>query len=171
MIAEACQDLGLQPVIFLGGRFEPDQYAHLPGKPLVTRYAPQIELLKRAKLAITHGGSNTVFEALAEGKPMIAIPLAHDQPAVAARLARLNIAEVLPAMRLSAKRLRVAMTKLLNNPRYREAAEEVQTKIRSIHGCERAVEIIEEALEKWADGRELARTTRNRLYDCSNALR
>jgi zeaxanthin glucosyltransferase len=160
MIADACQDLGLQLVISLGGRFRPDQFAHLPGKLLVTRYAPQIELLKRAKLVITHGGSNTVFEALREGKPMITSPLAHDQPAVAARLARLNIAEVIPVMRLSAKRIRAAVTKVLNDPRYREAAEEAQTKIRSIHGCERAVEAIEETLGKWDDGREPARRPR-----------
>jgi zeaxanthin glucosyltransferase len=157
MIAEACLDLGLQLVISLGGRFEPDQFAYLLGKPLVTRYAPQIELLKRAKLVITHGGSNTVFEALREGKPMIVIPLAHDQPAVAARLERLHIAEVIPVMRLSAKRIRAAVTKVLNDPRCREAAEEAQAKIRSIHGCERSVEIIEETLGRWADGLEPAR--------------
>jgi zeaxanthin glucosyltransferase len=171
LIAEACNDLGLQLVISLGGRFEPDQFAHLPGKPLVTRYAPQIELMKLAKLVITHGGSNTVFEALMEGKPMITIPLAHDQPAVAARLARLNIAEVLPVMRLSAKRLRVAVTKLLNDPRYRDAAQEAQRRIRSIHGSERAVEIIEEALEKWADGREPARRLRATDSSVAHALR
>ena len=92
----------------------------------MTRYAPQLELLKLAKIVITHGGPNTVFEALMEGKPMVAIPLAHDQPAVAARLARLGIAEVLPVMRLSAKRIRSAVTKVLNDPSYRDAAVKMQ---------------------------------------------
>jgi len=150
LIAEGCQDLGLQLVISLGGRFEPEQFADLPGQPLVTRFAPQLELLRIAKIVITHGGPNTVFEALMEGKPMIAIPLAHDQPAVAARLARLKIAEVLPVMRLSAKRIRTAVIKLLKDAGYRDAAVEMQTKLQSLHGVECAVEVIEAALARHA---------------------
>ena len=116
MIAEACQDLDLQLVISLGGRFDPDSFTDLPGNPVTTRYAPQLELLKLAQVVITHGGPNTVFESLMEGKPMVAIPLAHDQPAVSARLARLNIAEVLPVMRLSARRIRTAVKRVLQDP-------------------------------------------------------
>jgi MGT family glycosyltransferase len=149
LIAEGCQDLNLQLVISLGGRFEPELFADLPGQPLVTRYAPQLELLRIAEIVITHGGSNTVFEALMEGKPMIAIPLAHDQPAMAARLARLNIAEVLPVMRLSAERIRRAVTKLLKDRKYRDAAMKLQRSVRSIPGSMRAAEIIEEALERY----------------------
>jgi zeaxanthin glucosyltransferase len=148
MIAEACRDLDLQLVISLGGRFDPESFRNLPGDPLVTRYAPQLELLKLAKIVITHGGPNTVFEALMEGKPMVAIPLAHDQPAVAARLARLKIAEVLPVMRLSARRIRKAVAKLLSDPGYLHAAREMQTKLQSLRGLERAVEVIEQSLER-----------------------
>jgi MGT family glycosyltransferase len=148
MIAEACRDLDLQLVISLGGRFDPELFRDLPGNPLVTRYAPQLELLKLAKIVITHGGPNTVFEALMEGKPMVAIPLAHDQPAVAARLSRLKIAEVLPVMRLSAERIRKAVAKLLSDPSYFDAAIEMQTKLQSLRGLDRAVEVIEKSLER-----------------------
>src|ERR1700733_2373851 len=151
LIAEACQELDLQLVISLGGRLDPDILDGLPGQPLVVRYAPQLELLRRAEVVITHGGLNTVLEALMEGKPMIAIPMAHDQPAVAARLAWLKISEVLPVKRLSAKQLRVALVKILKNASYRDAAMEVQARIRSARGLERAVEVIEEALERFAD--------------------
>jgi zeaxanthin glucosyltransferase len=148
LIAEACKDFDLQLVISLGGRFDPAMFADLPGNPLVTRYAPQLHLLKLATLVITHGGPNTVFEALMEGKPMVAIPLAHDQPAIAARLARLGIAEVLPVMRLSAKKIHSAVTKLLNDPAYRDAAVTIQNTLRSLRGSERAVDLIEDALDK-----------------------
>lgn len=148
LIAEACKDLGHQLVISLGGRFDPDVFADLPGNPVVARFVPQPELLKRARIVITHGGPNTVFEALLEGKPMVAIPLAHDQPAVAARLERLGIAEVLPVMRLSAKQIRTAVTRLLDDPSYRDAALKIQTILHSLHGLDRAVELIEEALDR-----------------------
>ena len=148
LIAEACKDLDHQLVISLGGRLDPDRFADLPGNPVVTGYAPQLELLKLAEVVITHGGPNTVFEALMEGKPMVAIPLAYDQPAIAARLARLGIAEVLPIMRLSAKRIRSAVTSLLSESSYRNAAAKIQATLQSLHGLDRAVAVIEVALER-----------------------
>jgi len=154
LVAEACQDLDLQLVISLGGRFDPEMLPDLPGDPLVIKYAPQLDLLKLAKVVITHGGPNTVFEALMEGMPMVAIPLAHDQPAVAARLVRLGIAEVLPVMRLSATKIHRAVAKVLNDPSYRCAAVKMQTKLLSLHGLQRAADVIEERLLQYAVTRE-----------------
>jgi zeaxanthin glucosyltransferase len=147
LIAEACLDLYLQLIISLGGRFDPEQFADLPGRPLVVRFAPQLELLRLASLVITHGGSNTVFETLMEGKPMVAIPIAHDQPAIAARLARARAGVVLPIMRLSANRIRSAILTVLRDPAYRDAAATIQRTIRGLRGAEQAVNIIEDALQ------------------------
>lgn len=150
LIADACQNMERQLVISLGGRFDPSAFSNLPGNPLVVKYAPQVELLKLADLAITHGGPNTTFEALMAGKPMIAIPIAYDQPAIAARLERLGIAVVLPIMRLSADRIRTAVEEVLRNRCYHDAALEMQKKLRSLNGIERAAEIVEAGLEKYA---------------------
>lgn len=152
LIAAACVGLDTQLVISLGGRFDPELFSDLPGDPLMTKYAPQLDLLKIAKIVITHAGPNTVFETLREGKPMVAIPIAHDQPAIAFRLARLGLAEVLSIKGLSANRIRTAVTNVLNDPRYGNAAREIQVKIRSIRGCERAADIIERALNSYSSG-------------------
>jgi MGT family glycosyltransferase len=148
LIAEACQGLDIQLVISLGGRFDPEMFSNLPGNPLVAKYVPQLEVLRLAKMVITHGGPNTVFEALMEGKPMVAIPLAHDQPAVAARLQRLGIAEVLPVMMLSANKIHNSVTRVLNDPSYRDAAVKMQAQLRSLNGLQRAADVIEETLAK-----------------------
>jgi hypothetical protein len=150
LVAEACQHLDLQLVISLGGRFDPEMFSRSARQTTGDKYAPQLELLRLATIVITHGGPNTVFEALMEGKPMVAIPLAHDQPAVAARLARLGIAEVLPVMRLSARKIHRAVTKVLNDPSYRDAAVKMQAELHSLHGLERAADVIEEALQEHA---------------------
>jgi UDP:flavonoid glycosyltransferase YjiC (YdhE family) len=55
-------------------------------------------------------------------------------------------------MHLSAKRIRAAITLVLNDPGYREAAQSMQAKLHSINGACRAVEIMEDALEKHAVG-------------------
>jgi MGT family glycosyltransferase len=161
-IAEGCQDLDVQLVISLGNRSHPGLFADLRGRPLVTSFAPQRELLKLARIVITHGGSNTVFEALMEGKPMIVIPLAFDQPAVAARLARLHVAEVLPVMRLSPKKIRAAVTKLLGKASYQDAAQKIQSRIRLIRGSACAAEIIEGALDGYVLQQELQKRAKQR---------
>jgi zeaxanthin glucosyltransferase len=150
-IAQACTGLDVQLVISLGGRFDPGDFADLPGRPLVVQFAPQLELLKIARIVISHGGPNTAFEALVAGKPMIVIPMAYDQPAIAARLARLQIAKVLPIMRLSAARIRSAVTALLSDPSYEQAAVAMQSKLRSLHGSVEAADIIEDHLKQYFD--------------------
>lgn len=157
MIAEACCGLDVQLVISLGRRAASGEFADLPGEPVVVNYAPQLELLKRARIVITHGGSNTALESLLEGKPMVAIPLAYDQPAIAARLARLGVGVELPVMRLSTGRIRDAITRVLNDPRFRDAAQEIQRKLGMIHGAEEAVDIIEGALRRFVVEEERAR--------------
>jgi MGT family glycosyltransferase len=134
-------------VISLGGRRAPEEFAGLPGDPLVMRYVPQLKLLKRAEIVIMHGGLNTALETLMEGMPMIVIPKSFDQPAVADRLEWLGVAEVVSAANISAQRLRSALSKVLNDPKYRNAASEVQTKMRSVRGLQRASDVIEKALE------------------------
>ena len=146
MIAEACGGLGLQVVMSLGGRRDPKMFVDLPGNPLVVREAPQLELIKIAAIVINHAGINTVLETLMEGKPMIAIPITHDQPALAARLSWLHVAEVIPEGRLSANALRSAVRRVLNDSSYSDAAREIQGKIQAGRGLERAVEVIERRL-------------------------
>jgi zeaxanthin glucosyltransferase len=151
LIAQACEGLDVQLVISLGGRFDPEDFADLPGRPLVVQFAPQLELLDIARIVISHGGPNTAFEALMAGKPMIVIPMAYDQPAIAARLARLHIAKVLPIMRLSAARIRSAVTALLGDTSYDQAAVAMQSKLQSLRGSIAASDIIESALEQYLD--------------------
>lgn len=167
LIAEACQDLDVQLVLSLGDRFAPEEFADLPGRPLVTRFAPQLEILKRAALVITHAGSNTVFEALMEGKPMVAIPLAHDQPAIAARVACAGAAQVLPVMRLSARRIRAAIFDVLHDPSFRDAAAAIQETLRRTRGAERAAQIIEDALHTHAAAKQ-AQALDNTVLPLSN---
>ncbi|WP_158912347.1 glycosyltransferase [Granulicella sp. L56] len=152
LIAKACDGLGVQLVIALGDRRDPEMFHDMPGKPLIVRNAPQLELLKRSEIVITHAGANTVFETLMQGKPMVAIPQYFDQPAIAARLAWLRAAIVLRPGKLSVQEIRSALATVLSDPSYGNAARGIQAKIRSAHGLERAVDLIEQALGNHAGG-------------------
>src|SRR6202041_2855635 len=53
-IAGACAGLNAQLVISLGGGLDPARLGSLAGDPIVVKYAPQLEIVKRAALVITH---------------------------------------------------------------------------------------------------------------------
>lgn len=145
-IAEACDGLDVQLVISLGG--SDVKFAQpLPGNPLVVPFAPQLELLKRAALTVTHAGMNTTMESLAHGVPMVAIPIANDQPAVAARIVRSGSGERITLRELSAEKLRALVNKVLHTQTYRDRARSLQESIQLAGGAPRACEIIEQIYE------------------------
>ena len=115
---------------------------------LAVSYAPQLELLPRATLAITHGGLSTVLQCLSNAVPMVAIPVSADpspapQPSTAARLQWSGAAEFVPIARLNRARLRAAVLTVLGNPRYREHATRLRTAITNAGGVARAADIVE----------------------------
>lgn len=64
------------------GRYfdELSEYYDITGNRVnLFKYAPQKEILAKATLFITHGGMNSVMEALIAQTPMIVIPLANDE--------------------------------------------------------------------------------------------
>ncbi len=95
---------GMQVVLSVGKNFDPGDLCPIPSNTIVVRIAPQIELLKRAALCIIHAGLNTALEVLAQGVPMVAIPIGYDQPGVTAR------------------RLSELIVKVTANPNYRDKA-------------------------------------------------
>jgi MGT family glycosyltransferase len=145
-IASACEGLDAQLVISLGGSASPESLPELPGSPLVVGFAPQLELLKKATLTITHAGMNTTLESLSNGVPMVAIPIANDQPGVAARLAWSGAGEVVPLSRLSAPRLRSAIQRVLTEDSYKNNASRLQDAIARAGGVRRAADIIEQVI-------------------------
>ena len=145
-IAEACAPLDCQLVLSLGGGLSPGQLGMLPGSPIVVGYAPQLDLLKRAAVCITHAGLNTVLESLAEGVPLVALPLGNDQPGVAARVKARGAGLVISRSGLSVFRLRAAVRAALTDGRYRTAAQSIQSAIRSIDALSHAADIVEQSL-------------------------
>lgn len=147
IIAEACASLPVQLVISLGGGIDRERLGALSGNPIVEKYVPQLELIKRSAAVITHAGINTALESLAEGIPLVCIPLGNDQPGVAARVAARGAGVIVSPLTLTAKRLRSALRAVLEHESYRSAARKLQASIQQIDGLEQAADIVEHALK------------------------
>ncbi|MFB6374357.1 MAG: glycosyltransferase, partial [Bradymonadaceae bacterium] len=79
-IARATEPLDVEVVVSCGDLAETAWAEGLPDHVIPVEYAPQRELLERVRLMITHGGANSVMEALTAGVPVLISPVCNDQP-------------------------------------------------------------------------------------------
>jgi MGT family glycosyltransferase len=146
IILDAVRTLpGIQVVLSVGYNVDLDDLGPIPSNTIVVSSAPQIELLKRAALCITHAGLNTALEALGQGVPMIAIPIGYDQPGVAARIAYHGVGEFLEVEDLTVKRLSQLIQQVRRNQSYYDKARYFKKVIAQTRGLDMAAELIERA--------------------------
>lgn len=145
-IARSCLLLDAQLVISLGGATSGGQMPRFEGSPIVVPFAPQLELIKRAALCITHGGLNTALECLANGVPMVVLPMVNDQPGVAARVAWAGCGVSIPIKKVTVAKLRRAIDEVLTEESFRQNASRLKAAIQKAGGVHRACDIIEKSV-------------------------
>lgn len=143
-VAEAAREAGARLLIAHGGLLSHGEASRLSQLADVRSFVPQQEVLRRCRAAVLHCGMNTVLDALAMGVPLVAMPIAFEQPATAARLAHAGVAEVVPAGKASRARLSRALKAVLETPSYRSAAAGIAAEIAAGGGVERAADLIEQ---------------------------
>ena len=134
-----------QVVFSVGGNVDLDGLGTIPSNVIAVPSAPQLELLERAVLCITHAGLNTVLEALGAGVPMVAIPVGYDQPGVAARIAHHGVGAFVDVQGLTADVLSARIRAVLGDDRYRVAAGRFRDALARLDGPARAAVIVERA--------------------------
>jgi zeaxanthin glucosyltransferase len=92
---------------------------------------------------ITHCGFSAIMACLEHGLPMVAMPLAGDQPANAARRVALGAACLVSPEQRTPQAIRDATMEVLRKPSYRENALRLKQEIQSLPAMERAVELLE----------------------------
>jgi zeaxanthin glucosyltransferase len=146
--ANACLGLNVQLVITHGGGLTAAEACSFPGNPIVVGYAPQLEVLARARLTLTHAGLNTVLDSLTYGVPMIAVPITYEQPAIASRVRWSGAGEVIPFRRLTVQKLRTSIENVLGDSSYSSRANVLKESIRRAGGVRRASDLIEQLTAK-----------------------
>ncbi|WP_375271589.1 glycosyltransferase [Sphingomonas sp.] len=145
-MAAACAAVGARAVIGHGGGLSAAEEAALPGEPLVRAFWPQQAVLRHCAAAILHGGFNTVLDALAAGVPIVALPIAFEQPGTAARIAYVGAGRVLSPRGLTASVLALALRGVMTEPSYRAAARRIGDEMAASGGAGRAAAQVSAAL-------------------------
>jgi MGT family glycosyltransferase len=125
-ISQVLADRGWQVIVSLGDAAA--TAASWPEHVQVYPFVDQIGVLAQAQLFVTHGGMNSVSEALSQAVPMIVVPQAVDQHLVAKQAATLGAAVVVEPDAVSADSLSAALTTI---ERDRQAFVAAATRLQS----------------------------------------
>ena len=108
-VVDAARSRGVRLAI-ASGSTDASQLGDLPPDWLVRRYLPQVHLLGAATAAVTHGGNNSVTEAIGSGVPLLVLPFSTDQFAGAAAVERSGFGVALDPNAASVEELAVGLT-------------------------------------------------------------
>ncbi|MDR4497888.1 MAG: hypothetical protein MRK02_08225 [Candidatus Scalindua sp.] len=118
----------------------------VPDNCYVSTRIPQITLLKKADVMITHGGMQSVNECIATGVPMIVFPCERDQPGNAARVAYHGLGIKGDIVRTTPGEIIKMIQEILANPEYSQRIKDLRKRIEENSGFNGVIETIEKLI-------------------------
>lgn len=138
----AFADAPYQVVMAIGKNTDRSQLGETPANFIVSDFVPQLEILERAALFITHGGMNSANEGLLYQVPLLVVPQRGDQYMVAGRVAELGAGLPLFTQEVTPTRLREMVAHILAEPRFKQGAQRVGQSLQAAGGYQRAADEI-----------------------------
>jgi zeaxanthin glucosyltransferase len=135
-----------QLVLSTGGLLSPEEIPQPPGG-IVAAWVPQLAVLDRASVMITHGGLGTVKECIVRGVPMVAFPSMYDQPDNARRIVHHRLGTRGDLREASATGI-LSLVEEADQPEVRQSLAAMQRRFLDAEEAGAAVRLIEEALSR-----------------------
>ncbi|HET9674460.1 MAG TPA: glycosyltransferase [Gaiellaceae bacterium] len=142
-VLDGLRELPFEVVATVGPHVDPAEFGPLPDRFHLAEYVPQSDVLPRADVVVSHGGSGSVLGALAHGLPQVLIPMGADQPLNGKRCEELGLARVLDPIAATPESVRDAVSTVLTDETYRAAAERMRDEIAALPGPDDAVTLLE----------------------------
>jgi UDP:flavonoid glycosyltransferase YjiC (YdhE family) len=139
--------LPINIVATVGPYIDPRELGPQPAHVHIERYIPQEAVLPRCDVVVSHGGSGSVSGALAYGRPMVLIPMGADQPLNAARCVQLGLGQTLDPVAATPDSVAAAVSEVLAEPGYRQAAESMRAEFAALPGPDSIVRLLERLAE------------------------
>lgn len=111
-------------------------------------FLPQTKIIPQVDLVITHGGNNTVTEAIHFGKPMIVLPLFWDQYDNAQRVDETGFGVRLDTYSFTDSELTEAIERLLSDVELKQRLAETSARVQKSDGITVGADVIEAVARK-----------------------
>lgn len=145
----AFRDTEYYVFLSIGRKCEVSQLGEIPSNFLVKSFLPQLEILKRADVFITHAGFNSVNEALYFGVPMLTLPQVNDQHMVAKRIVSMQLGLTESIMELTPELLRMKTKTLLKDTIIKENCMRISQEMRESADLHQTVSKLEAYMNAW----------------------
>jgi MGT family glycosyltransferase len=144
--ATAAANPSWQLILAVGRAFDPGTLGPLPANLHAGRWVPQLDVLRRARLMVTHAGAGTVKECILLGVPMVVLPLMRDQFDAARRVVhhRLGISGSLAE--LTPERLTAMIGEVVADEAMRQRVAAMQQLFLAADRAMTEVDVVEAAL-------------------------
>jgi zeaxanthin glucosyltransferase len=143
-LALACRDAGVALVVAHGGRLGDAEAAGLDVHHAAA-FLPYRAVMRHAAMVITHGGSNTVLDALSCGVPLLVRPAGFDQPGNLARVRHHGLGEELVSLRRP-RLLAAQIKRMVEDVATRTRCQQLAGSLANAGGAKRAAEVVEGVL-------------------------
>lgn len=130
-----------QVFMSIGSDIKRSDLGKIPKNFYVKKYLPQLQILKKADLFLTHGGMNSINESLYYGVPMIIFPQMLEQKANAYRIEELG-AGIVYKSKLTESVYKKYLNIILNNDTYRNNAIKLGKNLKKCGGYKEATRLI-----------------------------
>jgi predicted glycosyltransferase len=138
----------LQMILAAGVHFNKNDFQALPPNVLWLSYAPQLQILARANVVITHGGLNTIKEALVFGVPMVVFPSFGDQAMNAGRVVYHGLGVRGDLLKVTVEQARTLIERVVETESFRERAAFFRERCEQLERGDLGVKIVEALLDE-----------------------
>jgi len=127
MLRAALEGLADQSVRVLAtyNRRLPPEPIHVPANARLVEWVSYTKTMPQCDAVVCHAGHGTLVRSLASGVPVVACPAGGDMGENASRIAWAGVGVPLPRRLVTARGVRLAVQRLLSDPRYTERAQGV----------------------------------------------
>ena len=130
-------------VVTTGGQMSEAAMAAAPPNFRFAKYAPGSALLKHCKAMVFHGGNGSMYQALAAGVPMLALPSHLEQHVSCTALQREGFGFKASARRIKGPALVQKITQIIEEPSYAWNAMRLRGSVLKSDGPARAADMLE----------------------------
>lgn len=143
MLGEAVRGLPVNVIASIGSNIRREDLGDLPENMQVQPFLPQLEVLQRTKLFLTHAGIASVMEAVYFGVPMLAMPQMGEQVLTALRMQELGLGEaILDKSQVTPELLRASILRMLEDSALYHRVSTMRDKMLNADNCVTAAERI-----------------------------
>ena len=143
---EAFRDENVDVIISVGQNFNVKKLKNIPENIFIYKSVPQLEVLKMADVFVTHGGMNSVSEALEYEAPMLVIPFVSDQPVNARCIEKLGVGKRLDYERANRDIIKEMVFSIAQDENIKSNMKKVQQMIKEAPGNAGGAEMI---IQEW----------------------